>query len=146
MTSPIARPGINLLSGARPSLDTPDAPTRIAYVSAPFEEPVAVSGLITGELKAAINRKDFDFTWALYEAMPDGKYFNLSYYLGRASYAADRTTRRLLTPGKTTSLPFSRTPLTAKQLVERQPAAVAGDGKQESVRAGELRNWPGRQR
>ena len=75
-----------------------------------------MSGLITGELKAAIDRRDFDFTWALYEAMPDGKYFNLSYYLGRASYAADRTTRRLLTPGKTTSLPFSRTPLTARRL------------------------------
>jgi putative CocE/NonD family hydrolase len=97
-------------------LDTPDAPTRIAYVSAPFEEPVAVSGMITGELKAAINRRDFDFTWALYEAMPDGKYFNLSYYLGRASYAADRTTRSLLMPGKIASLPFSRTPLTARQL------------------------------
>ena len=97
-------------------LDTPDTPTRMAYISAPFEEPVVVSGLITGELKAAINRRDFDFTWALYEAMPDGKYFNLSYYLGRASYAADRTTRRLLTPGVTASLPFSRTPLTARQL------------------------------
>jgi len=97
-------------------LDTPDAPTRIAYVSAPFEEPVAVSGLIKGELKAAIDRRDFDFTWALYEAMPDGRYFNLSYYLGRASYAADRTTRSLLTPGKIASLPFSRTPLTARQL------------------------------
>ena len=75
-----------------------------------------MSGLITGELKAAIDRRDFDFTWALYEAMPDGKYFNLSYYLGRASYAADRTTRRLLTPGKTASLPFSRTPLISRQL------------------------------
>ena len=48
--------------------------------------------------------------------MPDGRYFNLSYYLGRASYAADRTTRNLLTPGKIASLPFSRTPLTARQL------------------------------
>ena len=96
--------------------DTADAPTRIAYVSAPFDEAVAVSGQITGELRAAINRKDFDFTWALYEAMPDGKYFYLSYYLGRASYAADRTTRSLLTPGVTASLPFSQTPLISKQL------------------------------
>jgi hypothetical protein len=96
--------------------ETPDGRTAIAYVSAPFEEPVAVSGLITGELKAAIDRRDFDFTWSLYEAMPDGKFFNLSYYLGRASYANDRTTRRLLTPGKIASLPFSRTPLISKQL------------------------------
>jgi uncharacterized protein len=97
-------------------LDTADAPTRIAYVSAPFEEAVAVSGQITGELKAAIDRSDFDFTWALYEATPDGKYFHLSYYLGRASYATDRTTRRLLTAGVIASLPFSQTPLISKQL------------------------------
>ncbi len=97
-------------------LDAPDSPTRAVYVSAPFDEVVAVSGLLTGELQVAIDRKDFDFTWALYEAMPDGKYFNLSYYLGRASYAADRTTRNLLMPGVTTTLPFSRTPLISRQL------------------------------
>jgi hypothetical protein len=59
---------------------------------------------------------DFDFTWALYEATPDGKFFILSYYLARASYAADPSVRKLLSPGRATALPFSQTPLIAKQL------------------------------
>jgi len=97
-------------------LDSPDAPTHVTYVSAPFDAPCSVSGLITGELKASIDRRDFDFTWSLYEAMPDGKLFNLSYYLGRASYAKNWTTRRLLEPGRIETLPFSRTPLVSRQL------------------------------
>jgi len=106
---------INLYPGSA-WLDTPDGATQIRYVSDPFERPVCVCGLIKGELRVAIDRKDFDFTWALYEATPEGKYFNLSYYLGRASYAADPTTRALLTPGKVTTLPFAQTPLIARQL------------------------------
>jgi putative CocE/NonD family hydrolase len=97
-------------------LETPDAPTHVTYVSAPFGAPCSVSGLITGELKVSIDRRDFDFTWSLYEAMPDGKLFNLSYYLGRASYAKDWTTRRLLEPGRIETLPFSRTPLVSRQI------------------------------
>ena len=97
-------------------LDAPDGPTRIGYLSEPFDAPVCVCGLVKGELQVTIDRKDFDFTWALYEATPDGKYFNLSYYLGRASYAADATARKLLTPGKVATLPFSQTPLVGKQL------------------------------
>jgi putative CocE/NonD family hydrolase len=97
-------------------LAKPDAPTHITYVSEPFDEPVSIDGLITGQLRVTIDRKDFDFAWALYEAMPDGRYFKLSYYLGRASYAEDPTMRKLLTPGKPASLPFSRTALVGRQL------------------------------
>jgi uncharacterized protein len=57
-----------------------------------------------------------DFALALYEQMPDGKYFNLSYYLGRASYAGDMATRKLLVPGKIETLPFERTPLMSRQM------------------------------
>jgi putative CocE/NonD family hydrolase len=97
-------------------LETPDAPTRISYVSAPFEQPVCVCGKVTGMIEAIIDARDFDFTWSLYEATPDGKYLNLSYYLGRASHAANASTRTLLTPGKPAALPFSHTPLVARQL------------------------------
>jgi len=97
-------------------LDTPDSPTQVSYLSEPFDRPVCLCGLVKGALLAAIDRKDFDFTWALYEATPDGKYLNLSYYLGRASYARNPSRRHLLTPGKVTSLPFTRTPLVGKQL------------------------------
>jgi predicted acyl esterase len=97
-------------------LDAPDGRMHISYVSEPFERAVCVCGQITGELRAAIDRKDFDFTWALYEATPDGRYFNLSYYLGRASYARNPAARQLVTPGKVTTLPFSKTPLVGRQL------------------------------
>jgi uncharacterized protein len=97
-------------------LDDPDEPTHVAYLSEPFAEPVCVCGLVTGALQATIDRRDFDFTWALYELTPEGRYFNLSYYLGRASYAADPTRRRLLVPGRKATLPFSMTPLSGKQM------------------------------
>jgi len=97
-------------------LEAADDGTHLAYLSEPFDRPVCVCGLVKGELKATIDRQDFDFTWALYEATRDGKFFNLSYYLGRASYARDPTRRELLTPGKVATLPFTQTPLVAKQL------------------------------
>jgi putative CocE/NonD family hydrolase len=93
-----------------------DFPTRLVFVSEPFEEAVSFDGMLSGELKATIDKRDFDFTIALYEQMPDGKYFNLSYYLGRASYADDMATRKLLKPGEARVLPFSRTPLMSRQM------------------------------
>ncbi len=48
--------------------------------------------------------------------MPDGKLVWLSYYLGRASYADDMSVRKLLTPGRRTTIPFARTPLVCRQL------------------------------
>jgi hypothetical protein len=75
-----------------------------------------VAGRITGALNAVINKKDMDVTLAFYEVLPDGEYFNLGYYLGRAGYARDMTTRHLLTPGIVETIPFSQTPLVARQL------------------------------
>jgi putative CocE/NonD family hydrolase len=106
----------NNLYPASAFLETPDGPTRISYISAPLDVPVCVCGQIGGALQVTIDRKDFDFTWALYEATPDGRFFNLSYYLARASYAADPSVRKLLSPGRPTNLPFSQTPLVAKQI------------------------------
>jgi predicted acyl esterase len=88
----------------------------LQFVSNPFDAPVTVDGMMSGELKATINKKDMDVTLAFYEWMPDGRYFRLGYYLGRASYAHDATTRKLLTPGKLASIPFEHTPLVSRQL------------------------------
>jgi hypothetical protein len=52
-----------------------------------------------------------DVTLAVYELLPDGKLFWLSYYLGRASYAGDMSVRKLLNPGVRSFVPISRTPL-----------------------------------
>jgi uncharacterized protein len=83
----------------------------MSFESEPFDSPVIVSGMITGQLDAAISNRDLDFTMSLYELLPDGRRVHLSYYLGRASYARDMSKRVLLTPGKRTLIPFERTPL-----------------------------------
>jgi putative CocE/NonD family hydrolase len=86
------------------------------FISEPFNEPVSIDGPFAGELKVSINKKDMDIGVVLYEVMPDGKYFHLSYFLGRASYAKDMSIRKLLTPGKVESIPFDRTRMVSRQL------------------------------
>ncbi len=92
------------------------APGALWFISDPITEPLSVNGQITGVIKAAINKRDMDFSVAVYEVMPDGRFFNLAYYLGRASYAWDMSRRRLLTPGKIETIPFTHTGLVSRQL------------------------------
>jgi hypothetical protein len=94
----------------------PDLSSGYVFVSEPFDEPVSINGIFSGEIKAAINKKDMDVGVVFYELMPDGKLFQLSYFLGRASYAKDMTVRNLLTPGKVESIPFDRTRMVSRQL------------------------------
>jgi uncharacterized protein len=72
--------------------------------------------MFDGKLIASINKKDMDFGITLFEVMPDGKYFHLSYYMGRASYAKDMSKRQLLTPGKIESITFDRSRMVCRQL------------------------------
>jgi len=88
----------------------------IWYVSDPITRPLSINGQIAGALHVSINKRDLDFAVAVYEIMPDGRYFEIAYYLGRASYAWDMSHRRLLTPGKIESIPFSRTGIVSRQL------------------------------
>jgi predicted acyl esterase len=85
-------------------------------MSPPLKEPLAISGSFSGQLAALINKKDMDFSIALFELMPDGTYFYLSYFMGRASYAKDNTKRHLLTPGKKEAITFTNTYITSRQL------------------------------
>ncbi len=94
----------------------PDLSNGFAFISEPFNEPMSVSGTFSGEIKAAINKKDMDIGVVLYEVMPNGELFHLSYFLGRASYAEDMSVRKLLTPGQVESIPFERTRMVSRQL------------------------------
>ncbi|SDF47428.1 hypothetical protein SAMN05216464_118125 [Mucilaginibacter pineti] len=96
--------------------DSIDRSNGLFFLSKPFDEPITVSGIFSGELKAIINKKDMDITVTLYELTPDEKHFELSYFLGRASYARDMTRRILLQPGKEETLPFKRTRMVSRQL------------------------------
>jgi putative CocE/NonD family hydrolase len=93
-----------------------DYATGYAFISKPFDEPLEISGTFSGEIKAVINKQDMDIGVLLYEVMPDGQLFHLSYFLGRASYAGDMSVRRLLTLGKLESIPFNKTRMVSRRL------------------------------
>jgi putative CocE/NonD family hydrolase len=83
--------------------------TESRFQSLPYAQATTVSGAFTGELNVTINKRDFDYTVTVYEAMPDGKLFHLGYALHRASFERDPAKRHLLEPGKPTRLKFSTT-------------------------------------
>jgi putative CocE/NonD family hydrolase len=86
------------------------------FISEPFDHEISINGMFSGELKAVINKKDMDIGVVLYEVTPQGEFFELSYYLGRASYARDASHRNLLKPGVMETIPFSKTRLVSRQL------------------------------
>ena len=86
------------------------------FISEPVKEDILVNSSFSGDLKVTINKKDFDYGFTLYEVMPNGKYFHLSYIVGRASYAKDITKRKLLNQNKIETIPFSNTHLVSKKL------------------------------
>ena len=85
------------------------------FISEPLDA-MLINGSFLGNIKLSINKKDVDVGLTLYELTPEGQYFHLSYYIGRASYAKDNTKRQLLTPGKKETITFENTHLTSKQL------------------------------
>ena len=93
-----------------------DTTSGLFFISEPFNEPMSIDGMFEGQLKASINKQDMDIGITLFEIMPDGRYFHLSYYIGRASYARDMSNRKLLTPGKVESISFDRTRMVCRQL------------------------------
>lgn len=96
--------------------ETINAKGALWFISDPVTKPLSVNGQITGMVKASINKRDMDFAVAVYEIMPDGRYFNLAYDLRRASYAWDASRRRLLKPGKIETIPFGPTGIVSRQL------------------------------
>lgn len=87
----------------------------LEFVSQPFSKGFDLSGLFKGHLDFVANKKDFDLWVALYELTPDGRYFELNYYLQRMSYLQDRSHRHLLTPDKRTVLDFQNSRLTSRR-------------------------------
>lgn len=93
-----------------------DTTNGYVFISDPLKEPLLVNGSFLGEIKASINKKDMDVGITLYEVTPEGEYFHLAYFIGRASYAKDPITRNLLKPNKIETIPFSNTRVVSKQL------------------------------
>lgn len=96
----------------------PDLRSGYAFVTPPFEHAMTLSGSFTGTIRAIVNKRDMDYGLVLYQIQPDGKLFELSYFIGRASYARDMTRRRLLQPGIVESIPFARSYLVSRYLAK----------------------------
>lgn len=96
--------------------DTLDASNGLIFTSEPFDKDCSINGSFTGTLFASINKKDMDVSLAFYELMPNGKYFFLTRYVGRASYAIDNTQRQLLHPNKKENIPLHNTRFVSKKI------------------------------
>lgn len=96
-------------------LDTIFSPKgRAIFISKPFENDFEISGSFSGQIDLIINKKDVDVSIELYEVTGEGKYFALSTYLARASYAKNRSKRNLLKPNKKESFPIKNSSFTSK--------------------------------
>ncbi len=96
--------------------DSLDKNNGIVFMSEPINSEFNISGAFTGEIKSNINKKDMDYSVTLFELMPDGKYFYLSYFMGRASYTWNHSKRQLLKPGQLQTIPFYNSYITGKKI------------------------------
>ncbi|GLQ88783.1 CocE/NonD family hydrolase [Dyella flagellata] len=93
-----------------------DSSNGLVFASQPLDKPTELSGLFSGQLDFTTNKKDFDVGVDLYELTPQGRYVQLSQYWNRLSYAADRTRRQLLVPGREQHLFVNGNHLMSRQL------------------------------
>lgn len=96
--------------------DTLDESNGLVFTTQSFQKEFSINGSFTGSLWATINKKDMDVSMALYELMPNGRYFFLSRYVGRASFAKDNSKRQLLKPNKKENIPFDNTRFVSKKI------------------------------
>jgi putative CocE/NonD family hydrolase len=96
--------------------DTVDVSNGLSFISNPFKEPTEFTGNFTGKLHFSINKKDMDYSANVFELMPDGKYFYLTYFMGRASYALNNNKRQLLKPGERQTVTFTNTYMTSRKI------------------------------
>jgi len=95
--------------------DTLNTGSSLVFKSDPLTQALTVSGAFSGVLKTIINKKDIDYHVVMFEEMPDGKYFYLTYFMGRASYAKNPEKRHLLKPEQMETIPFTNTYITSRQ-------------------------------
>ncbi|WP_405564761.1 CocE/NonD family hydrolase [Polaribacter sp. Asnod6-C07] len=88
----------------------------LTFKSETLTEDVIINGSFLGSLELIINKKDVDYSVIVYQLTPDNKYFHLSYYIGRASYAKDREHRNLLTPNQKGQISFNNSKLISKKI------------------------------
>jgi len=88
----------------------------LAFVSNPLKSPIETSGLFSGHLEFATNKKDFDLNISLYELTAKNEYVLLSSYWTRMSALDGLESRRLLRPGVREIVDFRSVRLTSRQM------------------------------
>jgi putative CocE/NonD family hydrolase len=88
----------------------------LVFATAPLAQAMEVDGTFAGRLRVVANKKDLDLSVGLYEQLADGTCIPLAYYIGRASYMKDRTTRHLLRQGKREVLAFESQRLNGRRI------------------------------
>ena len=133
----------------------PDLRRGYAFITPPLDRAMTLSGSFTGTIRAIVNKRDMDYGLVLYQIQSDGKLFELSYFIGRASYARDMSRRHLLQAGRVESIPFTRSYVVSRYLakgsrllltldVNKNPFAelnygTGGDVAREDIRDGKVR-------
>lgn len=102
---PLKRENINLKDG-------------LLFKSDVLTEDTIINGSFFGNLEFTTNKKDVDYSVIVYQLTPEGKYFHLSYYIGRASFAKNNEKRNLLTPNEKTQISFDNSKIISKKLVK----------------------------
>lgn len=98
--------------------DSINIDNQLAFQTSVLDKDIIINGAFTAQLKASINKKDVDVKIDLIQLKPDGKFFYLSDYLGRASYAKNREKRQLLIPGKIETIPASNSMFVGKKILK----------------------------
>ncbi len=90
----------------------------LMFTSEPLTKAAEFNGLISGRLSLTVNKMDVDLDINLYERLPSGDYLRLTGPGNdlRASYARDRTHRRLLKAGEREELAFRSERMTGRLL------------------------------
>ncbi len=96
-----------------PSLD-PHA--GLVFVGEVLPQDTELAGAFNGVLDFSSNKRDVDIAISIFERNAAGEYFELAYWLQRASYNADRRQRRLLQPGLPQRLIVKDTRLLGRKL------------------------------
>lgn len=100
-----------------------------SFITEPFNSEFELNGSFGGEMSVSINKKDFDYSVALYEQTSDGKFFALTLpYVGRASYVLNREQRQLLKPNIKTKIPFGIVRMTSKKIRKGSRLVVVING------------------
>lgn len=76
----------------------------LVFVSESIDKDVIMAGSFEAKINVLINKKDFDFNIKFMQIQPVGELFNLSSFIGRASYLEDKSKRKLLKPNQKETL------------------------------------------